>query len=170
METKDGTLIQVGLDNIKVEGMETRAGIREAAVEDYEAVLESGGWLDPATVFITPDGEVLLAAGRHRYEAHRRAGYPRMPCLIRRGTQWDAIEFGIRDNAEHKGERLTAEDKRHNVQKVLEERPGMSDRAIAELCGVSASTVGKHRGATVQSGQSSERIGRDGRTYKHGEA
>jgi len=87
-----------------------------------------------------------------------------MPCLVRPGSQWDALQYGLRDNLQHRGERLSRADQQHNIKLVLRERPGMSDRAIGELCGVSPSTVAKYR-APVQVGQVTQRVGRDGKVY-----
>ena len=117
--------------------------------------------MDPAVVFLDADGKLWLAAGHHRKEAYAQAGQPRMPCLVRHGPRWDAIRFGIEDNQRHQGERLSRADRQQQVKRVLELQPGLSDRAVAELCRVSASTVAKYR-PTVQVGQSHSGLGRMG--------
>ncbi len=137
--------------------------VRPEVVEDYATLIGNGVEFPPAVVYQDGDDKLWLAAGRHRAEAYARAGEVRMPCLIRRGTRWDAIRFGIEDNLKQ-GERLSRDDRRFNVKRVLQEKPGMTDRAVAELCQVSPTTVAKYR-PPVQSGQVTQRQGRDGKTY-----
>ena len=146
---------QFVLDDLVTVGIETRVGLRDYAVTDYEERIREGKPMDPGVVFIDPDDpdrRPMLAAGHHRKEAYRQAGWPR-----------DALCFGIRDNQQHKGERLSLADRRHNVKRVLEEQPGMSSSAIAELCEVSRATVEKYR-TTCQNAQVTNRMGRDGIT------
>ena len=118
-------------------GVETRVGLRPAAVDDYTAVLRAGGSLPPGVVFVDGDGTNWLESGHHRKAAHEKAGVTRMLCEIRQGTRWDAIKHGVEDNRRWQGERVTLADRKHNVKRVLQEQPGMSDRAIADLVGVS---------------------------------
>ena len=155
----------IGLDRISTEGTQTRDGIRLPAVEEYADLIRSGAEMEPATVF--DDGKTLhLAAGHHRCEAYRRAGREQMPCIVKQGGKWDAIEYGLKDNLQHRGERLTTADKRHNIRLVLREQPKWGDEKIAELCGVSPKTVAKYRHemeATLEIPELSSRIGRDGR-------
>ena len=163
----------IALDWLSTEGVQTRAGLRESAVAEYAQAIREGGTFEPAVVY--RDGTSLhLAAGHHRLEAYRAAGKDKMPCIVREGTAWDAIKGGIKDNLQHRGERLTRADRRHNAELVLRKGPGMSDRAIGDLVGLSHTSVGKFRremGSTGQSCQSDVRVGRDGRatnTHKVG--
>lgn len=157
---------KIVLNDINMEGLATRSAIRPQAVEEYAERIREGEAMDPAVVFLGDDGVIRLAAGHHRKAAYELAGEPRMPCVVKQGDRWAAVEFGLRDNHRHVGERLSRDDKVHNVALVLREKPELSDRAIAELCAVSASTVSKYRSvSTVQIGQSADRVGRDGRVY-----
>ena len=56
-----------------------------------------------------------------------------MPCEVRTGTVWDAIEFGIQDNLKHRGERLSNADRAHNIRLVLKTNVKLSNSAIAQL-------------------------------------
>ena len=154
---------EVSLSDLITEGCQTRSKTRPEAVAEYAAVLGGGGSLDPCTAYRDQDGKFWLAAGHHRKAAYERAGRQKMPCIVREGGQWEAIEFGIKDNAKHTGERLTAADRRHNVELVLSQNRGMSARTIAELCGVSPTTVGDQRARSgVQTGHVR---GKDGKVY-----
>lgn len=159
---------KLALGELRTDGCETRAEIRERAVEEYASVLREGGTLEPAVVFRDGNGTNWLASGHHRRAAHAAAGVPKMPCVIKQGGRWDAVEFGIRSNRQWKGERLSLEDKRFNVRRVLQEQPGMSDAAIASLVGSSNKMVAKYRGemeTTMELSVVSQRVGQDGRVY-----
>jgi hypothetical protein len=165
------TVTQVPLHKIQIDRTKTRASTRFQAVAEYAELISSGIDLDPAVVFDV-DGELHLASGAHRRAAYQQAGRDSMPCELRTGTLWDAIEFGIRDNQRHVGERLTTADKRHNVQVVLKAKPKLSNSAIAELCAVSDKTVAKYRAeleGTSEIPKSDGRVGQDGRTIQIGQ-
>ena len=156
---------EVSLSDLITEGCQTRSKTRPEAVAEYAAVLGGGGSLDPCTAYRDQDGKFWLAAGHHRKAAYALAGRENMPCIVREGGQWEAIEFGIKDNEKQTGERLTAADRRHNVELVLREKPEMSDRMVAELCGVSHPTVAKRREqtSTGKTFQLPVRVGKDGK-------
>ena len=160
----DTDWIELGRINSKT--TQTRAGLRDKAVEEYAEIIENGVDMDPIVVF--DDGrDYYLAAGFHRREAYQRLGRAKVPCVVRKGSRWDAIEFGIRDNLRHRGERLTNADKRHNIEMVLREQPTWGDGKIAELCGATPKTVAKCRSqleSTREIPESTHRVGRDGRT------
>jgi len=147
---------------------QTRTGLREAAVSDYAEKIRSGTVMDPAVAF--DDGEKLfLAGGFHRRAAYEKCGQLKMPCIVRKGSQWDAIEFGIADNLKHNGERLTNRDKEHNVKLVLRLKPHLTDAAIAQIAGVSIKTASKYRAelvATLEIPMCDEREDRQGRILK----
>lgn len=151
---------------IRTEGVQTRKKLNPEAINDYAEVIKAGGTLDPPVLF--DDGkDFWLSAGHHRMAAYKMAGQTRMPCIVKHGSKWDAIAFGIKDDLAHKGERLSNADKRNAVEMVLKEKPEMSDRAVAELCGVNDKTVGRYRTnlqSTAEIPQLANRVGKDGRT------
>lgn len=158
----------VALDEISTEGCQTRSSLRQAAVDEYAGMLADGVEFDPAVVF--DDGERLhLSAGHHRYHAYVKAKRREMLCIvIKNGSKWDAIKFGIQDNLKHRGVLLTRADKRANIEIVLRCQPTLADSAIAELCGVTNKTVGSVRKELESTGEipkSTIRTGSDGRTY-----
>lgn len=139
---------QVELDKIDTTDTQTRAVLREEAIQDYAERIEEGVKFDPA-VLIREGEKLYLSSGFHRFHAHRRANRRTMPCIIKEGSKWDAIEQGIKDNLQHRGERLTRADRAFNVHLVLRMNDQldkkMSDREIARLCNVSPTMVGTHR-------------------------
>ena len=87
-------------------------------------------------------------------------------CLVIDGTKADAQWHAIQSNKDH-GQRRSNEDKVKAVQMTFAHPKGkdMADRAIADLVGVSATMVAKHRpkDPTANGVQSKKRVGRDGR-------
>src|SRR5262245_18524304 len=142
----------LALDLLGNDATQTRAELRQQAINEYADKLREGDVLDPAIAY--QDGcDYFLSAGFHRREAYRAAGKKEMPCIVRKGSKWDAIQAGIQDNSKHVGERLTRNDKRHIVRLILELQPAMSDRQIADLAQVSHGTVGRIRENLVSTGQ-----------------
>ena len=72
----------------------------------------NGDKFDPAVVFDDGDS-IYLAAGHHRRAAYEKARCVEMPCIVKQGSKIEAIEYGVQDNLQHRGERLTNADKRH---------------------------------------------------------
>jgi hypothetical protein len=155
------------IDQLQYAETQTRAALREDAIEDYTQLIREGKDLGPAVVYREESsGRYFQATGNHRREAYRRAGQDKMPCVVRRGTKWDAIEAGIKDNQQHKGVRPSREDREHNIKIVLREQPKKSDRWISELVGCDHKTVNRIRQELVSTGEipsCDEREGIDGR-------
>ncbi|MBV9167461.1 MAG: hypothetical protein JO342_15095 [Solirubrobacterales bacterium] len=139
---------------------EERVAVMVALTHDARdaAHARTGGTdpLPPLVVVADGQGGYLLADGHHRYEARRRLGpefdtvtvdvYPnegRPPAEL---TYELALRF-----ATVSAKPLTTAEKRAAIERLLSERPDISDRAIARLVGVSHSTVGVHRAGVVDS-------------------
>jgi superfamily I DNA/RNA helicase len=152
-------------------GTQSRAGMNEATIREYAQQMNDSLWQwerEPIPVMFW-DGEALYPGdGHHRVMAAAIAeGSPDIYCEIREGTARDARFFSCGANRFHGLPRTNA-DKRNQVELLLrdEEWQKMSDRALAEHCGVSGSFVGKVRAALAESGTaniSSERVDRRGR-------
>ena len=138
-------VVRLPLDSLRVDGgTQVRTRIDADAVDHYARELD-----DLPPVVVVRDGETYwLADGFHRVAAHRAAQVETIDCLVRDGTQRDAVLLACGANAEH-GVRRTNADKRAavNVLLVDAEWATWSDRAIAEACGVSHVLVGQLRNA-----------------------
>jgi hypothetical protein len=162
--TGNGT-VMLALDCIRTDGgTQPRAEMRQDVVEDYADLLRNGKQLPPLSV--VHDGtSYWLWDGFHRYAAAREARLANLPAEVTRGTVEEARWLALSANRTH-GLRRSNEDKRRAVEAALRLRPELSDRAIAEHCGVSQPLVGTVRGemsATDNGYQSARRKGRDGR-------
>lgn len=164
----NGVLVTLALDLIRRDGgMQPRASIDRQVVSEYAESQKRGAKFPPLRVVF--DGENLwLADGFHRLEAYLEAGVSDAECEVNPGTQQDAQWYSYSCNLTHGLQRSNA-DKRQAVRAALEhpKASGLSDRQIAEHCGVSHNMISEYRESiqpTVIGGQSTLRTGRDGRT------
>lgn len=126
-------------------GIQGRAAINRNTVRDYAQRLEAGDDFPPVVVFRV-DGEFWLVDGFHRYYAAQRAKCKKLAVDVRPGTRKDAIRFAIEANTTNGLPRTNA-DKRHPARLALQEFPGLSDRAIADMVKLSPTFVGGVRPA-----------------------
>ncbi|HHP7236630.1 MAG TPA: ParB N-terminal domain-containing protein [Desulfobacterales bacterium] len=162
------------MENQKVEisrivvndSVQQRVQVDEKVVEDYFDEIDAGAQFPPLVVF--DDGQdLILADGRHRYEAFRLAEVETVDVEVREGTVRDAILYAVGANADH-GLRRTNADKRMAVETLLKDQEWArwSDGEIARRARVSQAFVSSVRRDLTQNGFEfpTERIGRNGRT------
>lgn len=144
-------------------GTQTRACVMEEVIADYADHMKAAAIFPPIVVFF--DGKShFLADGFHRYLAALRIERKVIRAEVRKGSRLDAIKFALGANQAN-GLRRTNADKRHCVELALKEFSKLSDRAIAEMCGVDHKTVASIRTEHEQLGKIPSgviRIGRDG--------
>jgi hypothetical protein len=156
------------LEQISIDDLQPRVAIDEAVVTDYQAVLAAGGTLPPVDLW--HDGTTYwMSDGYHRFFAHRRENRDRIPAVVRTGTREDAAWASYAANQTH-GLRRTTADKAKAVKLALGHVNGasLSDRQIAEHCGVSHPFVAKIREDLESGGNITTcptRTGKDGKTY-----
>jgi hypothetical protein len=156
-------------------GTQVRAAINEDVVSEYADAYKAGAVFPPIDVFA--DGNrYMIGDGFHRYYAVKRVGKPTIEAEVHSGTRFDCIKFGLGANTRH-GLRMTNADKRHAVGIALVEFGKLSDRAIADVCGVGHQLVADVRRLQLDESSSHQpqnpnktavlpvpevRIGRDG--------
>jgi hypothetical protein len=150
------------------ETIQQRVQLNENVISEYFEGIQAGAQFPPLVVF--DDGQnLILADGRHRYEAYKLAGTNDIPVEIRNGTERDAILYAVGANADHGLQRTNA-DKRCAVETMLkdEEWGIWSDGEIARRTRVSPPFVSKIRRELTQNGFEfpSKRISRNGRTIE----
>jgi hypothetical protein len=161
IETKE---VSINLIMVK-DVIQQREELNNDCVVDYIEEISNGVNFPPLVVY--DDGEsLLLADGRHRYEAYLKAGVETVLVDIYKGSERDAILHAVGANANH-GLRRTNADKRKAVITLLtdSEWGQWSDTAIAKRCCVCQPLVGKVRRELTNNGYEwgSKRIGADGR-------
>lgn len=128
-------------------GTQIREKLDEAYIKELHACVERGKKLPPIVVYWDAEAKKFyLADGFHRFYGHQRAGSRRMLTEMRHGTLQDAIRHAIQSNHTH-GLRRTNKDKKNCVLKALAdpEWTELSDRNLADKCGVDHMTIAKFR-------------------------
>lgn len=115
----------------------------------------------PPILVHTPTLRVI--DGVHRVQAARLAGRSTMRALMFDGDETGARIEAVRSNVVH-GKPLTLAERESAAARFLDLVPDWSDRRIAEVSGLSPTTVARLRErSTADSEQLRARVGRDGR-------
>lgn len=163
MKTKEVTLSEIVLDA----GTQFRAKTNNERVEEYACMIGDGlDWPFDSACDVVFDGtSYYLVDGFHRYLAAKSVGRESLKCNVTNGTVRDAIKAALSANSRH-GLYRSNEDKRKAVEFALadSEWGKLSNRAIAELCGVGEKLVRDSREA--DSGAFGTHLtGKDGKQY-----
>jgi N6-adenosine-specific RNA methylase IME4 len=142
--------------------LQPRATMNFIIVEDYAQAMKEGQIFPPLDVVF--DGETYwLWDGFHRCKAAEQIGLTEINIRVTKGDFEYAEWLALGANKTH-GFRRSNEDKRRAVELALRhpEAKGLSDRKLAEHCGVHYNFVGKLRLShdVIVNG----RTGKDGRT------
>lgn len=119
-------------------------------------------------ITVTTDG--VIVDGAHRLEAARRLGWETIPGVALPSlTEAEVLLAAAEANSGH-GLPLTREERRRAVEHLLYLDPALSDRRVAQACGVARSVVEAARTAQRPcSGGASDhvnrRVGADGKRY-----
>jgi len=100
--------------------------------------------------------------GRHRLAAAVVRGDDVIRVRFFDGDERDAFILSVRENTTH-GLPLSNRDRAAAADRILGTHPAWSDRAIAEIAGLSAKTVAGLRRALAGADQPAARLGRDGK-------
>lgn len=123
---------------------------------------------DCPPIVVTADRTVV--DGAHRFEAALSLGRTFIPArTIDLPSREDVLLEAVRANTAH-GLPLTRQERQNAVELLLHIRPELSDRTLAEVCGVSRALVGALRKRQTQSsggpdGHLNKRVGADGKQY-----
>lgn len=161
------TTMQLDIATIRLDGgTQPRAMHHPGLAEEYAEAMQAGAIFPPVIVFY--DGaKYWLADGFHRVLAVEHNEQSIIDADVRQGTQQDAQWYSYSVNQAH-GKRRSTEDKQRAVLAALAhpKAAGMSDREIADHCGVSHPFVGSLRkqvtGNGFQSTGNGYRTGKDG--------
>ena len=156
------------LSQIRLDGnTQPRTELDESLIAEYAQFYIDKADMPALSVMF--DGvSYWLWDGFHRVHAARAAGLVEIDATVVPGTQADAQWLSYGANKAH-GLFRSNEDKQRAVRAALAhpKAESLSNRQIAEHCGVSEITIRRHRGeaeSTATMSQSTLRTGRDGRT------
>jgi hypothetical protein len=103
--------------------------------------------------------------GLHRFEAAKLRGQTHINVRLIDCTDEQALVLAIKSNTLH-GLPLTKGDRISGAKRILAAHPDWSDRAVAEIAGLSAKTIGVLRNRSTGEAPSMEkRLGRDGKLH-----
>jgi ParB-like chromosome segregation protein Spo0J len=124
------------------------------------ALAESGVEFPPILVHRST---MRVIDGMHRLFASRLRGRETIAVRFFEGDERDVFMLAVKANIEH-GLPLSLSDRKAAAGRIVRSHPQYSDRAIAEISGISARTVAIIRECTTAgSEQLHNRVGRDGR-------
>lgn len=152
--------------DLKVERLQTRANTNSLYVDELAGHMKAGTKFPPIHVF-EQNGDAWLPDGIHRLEGAIQAGV-KILVEFHEGTRAQAIEFGIQANRHH-GLRWSKADQKRVIDMAIKEFGDRSDRWLADLCGVSPTTIGAARKQVSSSGHLKKsapktRVGKDGKS------
>lgn len=157
---------KIRIDEIELEGCQSRAGTCEATVAEYAELWVAGAEFPPVVLF-SDGSKYYCGDGHHRILGADKALIETIEAHVSKGGKSDALWYSTSANAIH-GKRRTNADKRNAVKIALKLKPDMSDRAVADHCGVGHPLVAEVRRQVEESSTSkptAKRAGRDGKSY-----
>lgn len=153
--------MKVRLDSIDLDvSIQCRASIDTGTVNEYAEAMTAGDKFPPIALFGT-EKRSWIGDGWQRVLAARQIGLHTIDADLHSGGRIAALKHALGANIRH-GLRRSNADKRRCVEIALREFPKLSNRAIAEMCGVDKNTVEAVRGPTGENHQL-KRTGRDGK-------
>jgi hypothetical protein len=129
--------------------------------QDQEHAQVLAGCLDDCPAILVERSSLTIIDGVHRVLAARMLGRSRIAVRFFEGSHEEAMFEAVRSNVTH-GKPLSLAEREAAAKRILKMRSDLSNRLVAEVCGLSDKTVGKLR-ASAEITQSAVRTGRDGR-------
>jgi hypothetical protein len=140
-------LVREKLEKLRTDGgTQARSAVDPEVAADYAEAYKAGRDMPPVKAVRTPDGTYWVWDGHQRLAGARLAGWKTLLVEVREGTLEDARWLAASANQGH-GARRTNADKANAVRMALDMRPNMSNRVLADHCGVSESFVRTQRDA-----------------------
>jgi hypothetical protein len=128
---------------------------------DEDHVLALAEVLDRLPPVVVDKRTMKVIDGVHRVEASKRMGRTDIRAVLFSGSETDALVVAVQANIRH-GKPLSRSERQAAAGTLLRRCPDRSDRWIANVCGLSHSTVARIRQAANALGPG-VRTGRDGR-------
>jgi len=133
-------VIEVDIDRVRPNPRQPREHFREEALETMAASLRERGMLQPLVVRRHDDGYQIIA-GERRWRAAQRAGWHRVPVLVREATTVEALELALIENVQREDLNPLEEARAYEY---LAAEAGLTQEQIAERVGRERSTVANY--------------------------
>lgn len=133
-------LSEVDIDRVRPNPRQPRERFDDEALDRMAASLGERGMLQPLLVRRTGD-DFELIAGERRWRAAQRAGWHRVPVMIRDADQMEALELALVENLQREDLNPIEEARAYEM---LAEEAGLSQERVAERVGRERSTVANY--------------------------
>jgi len=135
-----GAITEVDIDLVRPNPRQPREHFKEAALETMAASLRERGMLQPLVVRRQGDGYQIIA-GERRWRAAQRAGWHRVPVVVREATTTEALELALIENVQREDLNPLEEARAYEF---LSSDAGLTQEQIAERVGRERSTVANY--------------------------
>jgi len=131
---------EVDIDTVRPNPRQPREHFDDEALESMAASLRDRGMLQPLIVRREGDGYQLIA-GERRWRAAQRAGWHRVPVIVREATTVEALELALIENVQREDLNPLEEARAYEF---LASEAGLTQEQVAERVGRERSTVANY--------------------------
>ncbi len=131
---------EVDIDRVRPNPRQPREHFDEEALERMAASLRERGMLQPLVVRHEGD-RFQLIAGERRWRAAQRAGWHRVPVIVREATTLEALELALIENVQREDLNPLEEARAYDF---LATEAGLTQEEVAERVGRERSTVANY--------------------------
>lgn len=131
---------EIDIDRIRPNPRQPREHFDEDALESMASSLRARGMLQPLIVRREGDGYQLIA-GERRWRAAQRAGWQRVPVVVREATTLEALELALIENLQREDLNPLEEARAYEF---LASEAGLTQEQVAERVGRERSTVANY--------------------------
>ena len=131
---------EVDIDRVRPNPRQPREHFDEEALESMASSLRDRGMLQPLIVRREGDGYQLIA-GERRWRAAQRAGWHRVPVVVREATTLEALELALIENVQREDLNPLEEARAYEF---LASEAGLTQEQVAERVGRERSTVANY--------------------------
>ena len=135
-----GSLTEVEIDRVRPNPRQPRESFNEEALDSMAASLRDRGMLQPLVVRREGEGFQLIA-GERRWRAAQRAGWPKVPVIVREATTLEALELALIENIQREDLNPLEEARAYEF---LASEAGLTQEQVAERVGRERSTVANY--------------------------
>lgn len=132
-----GSIIEVDIDRVRPNPRQPREHFKEDALESMAASLRERGMLQPLVVREQGDGYQIIA-GERRWRSAQKAGWHRVPVIVREATTVEALELALIENVQREDLNPLEEARAYDY---LASEAGLTQAEVAERVGRQRSTV-----------------------------
>jgi ParB-like chromosome segregation protein Spo0J len=168
-DNDDGASLMAGLDHlpeahVQVNSLVPGFYLRQAGTDPthIRLLIDAAGAVKLPPILVQKNG-CRIIDGMHRVEAAKLRGEPTIRAYVIDCTDEEALVLAIRTNVLH-GLPLSKADRISGAKRILATHLDWSDRAVAEIAGLSAKTIASLRNRSSGEVQlHGKRLGRDGK-------